>query len=150
MIDALKSLFRSRDSAPGRDIAPELAVAVRVVEAARADGSYSDEDRHAVGALLDEMFDIAPPDSADALRARAEEAQAGAPDLVRFTRVIKSGMEHGERLSLIEALWQVVLGDHHRDAHEDALLRHLAPLLGLDDRESVQARQRVLARAAGA
>lgn len=148
MIDALKSLLRPRPSAPDRDIAPDLAVAVLLVEAAKADGHYNDDDRHAVTALLDEMFDIAAPDSADALRARAEATQEQAPDLVRFTRVIKFGMEHDERLALIEALWQVVLVDHRRDPHEDALLRHLAPLLGLDDRESVQARQRVLARAA--
>lgn len=147
MIDALKSLFRPRPSASGRDIAPELAVAVLLVEAAKADGSYSADEREAVTALLSEMFDFSPPDSPDALRARAEEAQAVAPDLVRFTRVIKFGIDHSERLSLIEALWKVVLIDHHRDPHEDALLRHLAPLLGVDDRESVHARQRVLARA---
>lgn len=144
MIDALKSLFRPRPSAPDRDIAPDLAVAVLLVEAAKADGHYNDDDRHAVTALLDEMFDLTDP---AALRQRAEAAQAEAADLVRFTRVIKSAMDHDERIALIEALWQVVLVDHHRDPHEDALLRHLAPLIAVDDRDSAQARLRVLARA---
>jgi len=144
MIDVLRTLFRPRPAAPDRDIAPDLAVAVLLVEAARADGSYNDDDRHAVTALLAEMFDLDDP---DALRISAEAAQAEAPDLVRFTRVVKSAMEHDERVTLIEALWQVVLVDHHRDPHEDALLRHLAPLIAVDDRDSAEARQRVLARA---
>lgn len=148
MIDVLRTLFRPRPSAPDRDIAPDLAVAVLLVEAAKADGHYNDDDRHAVTALLDEMFDIEPPDTADALRTRAEAAQAGAPDLVRFTRVVKSAMEHDERITLMEALWQVVLVDHRRDPHEDALLRHLAPLIAVDDHDSGAARRRVLARAA--
>ena len=142
MIDVLKSLFRPAPAAP--EIAPELAVAVLLVEAARADGHYNDADRHAVDALLAEMFDLPAP---EALRQQAEAAQQGAADLVRFTRVVKTGLEHDQRIALIEALWRVVLVDHHRDPHEDALLRHLAPLLGLDDRDSAQARQRVQARA---
>lgn len=144
MIDVLRTLFRPRPSAPDRDIAPDLAVAVLLVEAAKADGSYNDDDRHAVTALLGEMFDLDDP---DALRTSAEAAQSEAPDLVRFTRVIKTAMEYDERITLIEALWQVVLVDHHRDPHEDALLRHLAPLIAVDDRDSAEARQRVLARA---
>lgn len=142
MIDVLKSLFRPSPVAP--EIAPELAVAVLLIEAARADGSYGEADRQAVDALLAEMFDLPAPES---LRQQAEVAQQGAADLVRFTRVVKTGLEHEQRIALIEALWQVVLVDHHRDPHEDALLRHLAPLLGVDDRDSAQARQRVQARA---
>jgi uncharacterized tellurite resistance protein B-like protein len=140
MIDALKSLFRPSPTTP--EIAPELAVAVLLVEAARADGTYGADDRHAVDALLAEMFDLPAPET---LRQKAEATQQGAADLVRFTRVVKHGMELEQRIALIEALWRVVLVDHRRDPHEDALLRHLAPLLGIDDRDSAQARQRVQA-----
>ncbi|KPQ08330.1 MAG: hypothetical protein HLUCCA12_00565 [Rhodobacteraceae bacterium HLUCCA12] len=143
MIDALKTLFAPRPAATDREIEPDLAVATLLVEAACADGTFDDDERHAVDALLSDMFDL--PDPAP-LRQRAEAAQAQAADLVRFTRVVKA-LSHDQRIALIEALWQVVLVDHHRDPHEDALLRHLAPLLGLDDRESAEARLRVMARA---
>jgi len=146
MIDALKSLFRPQSIAASRDIAPDLAVAVLLVEAARADGHYNADDRHAVDALLDEMFDLADP---AALRRQAEAVQEQAADLVRFTRVIKTALSEAERRALIEALWQVVLVDHHRDPHEDALLRHLVPLIAVDDRVSAEARLRVLARIPG-
>ena len=44
---------------------------------------------------------------------------------------------------MIEALWDVVLADGERDDGEDALLRMVAPMLGLTDQESAMARQRV-------
>jgi uncharacterized tellurite resistance protein B-like protein len=44
---------------------------------------------------------------------------------------------------LLEALWTVVLTDGERDPHEDALMRKLAPLIAVSDRESAEARRRV-------
>jgi uncharacterized tellurite resistance protein B-like protein len=40
------------------------------------------------------------------------------------------------------ALWSVALADGQRDAMEDRLMRMVATLLGLNDVESAQARQR--------
>ena len=45
-------------------------------------------------------------------------------------------------LAKLRALWQVVLADGARDAEEDALMRLLASLLGVNDRDSALARQR--------
>ena len=39
------------------------------------------------------------------------------------------------------ALWQVVLADGERDHEEDALMRLLASLLGVNDRDSAIARK---------
>jgi uncharacterized tellurite resistance protein B-like protein len=44
-------------------------------------------------------------------------------------------------------LWSVALADGERDAHEDALLRRLAPLLALSDRDRAEARQAAESRA---
>ncbi len=143
MIDALKALFRPE--APRTDVSPDLAVAALLVDAARADGVYAPEERRAVAALLAAMFGLDPA-AAEALRSRGEVAQAEAPDLVRFTRVVKFGLDEEARLQLIEALWSVVLTDHRRDPHEDALLRHLAPLIAVSDHDSAAARRRVIAR----
>jgi uncharacterized tellurite resistance protein B-like protein len=146
MIDVLKSLFRPQAEARS-ELPPDVAVAALLVEAGRADGSYGDAERHAVAHLLEDMLEIAPADAAR-LRDRGEAAQAEAADLVRFTRVVKFAMDEAEREALIEALWRLVLIDHHRDPHEDALLRRLPPLLGISDHASAAARRRVL-RGAG-
>jgi uncharacterized tellurite resistance protein B-like protein len=143
MIDALKALFRPAAPAPRDAIALDLAIAALLAEAARADGTVTEADRQAIEGLLAGMLDLTAPAAAD-LRTRGEQAQQGAADLVRFTRVIKTALDEDARVALVEALWRVVLVDHHRDPHEDALLRRLAPLLAVSDHDSAAARRRVL------
>jgi len=86
------------------------------------------------------------PEEAARLRSEAERLEAEAPDTVRFTRAIKEAVPHEERLAVVEALWEVVLADGTRDNAENNLLRLLANLLGINDRDSAIARQRVQAR----
>jgi len=139
----LKSLFRG--AAPSRTELPlDVCVAALLIEAARADGVYDADERAAVLRLLQDMFDLSPPE-AEALHTRSDAEQETAADSVRFTRVIKMAMEEDQRVQVMQALWHVVLVDHQRDPHENAFLRHLAPLLGVDDRHSVAARQRAMA-----
>ena len=54
-------------------------------------------------------------------------------------------MPYVDRVSVIEALWQIALSDGERYAEEDALLRLVANLLGVSDVESAAARKRVSA-----
>jgi uncharacterized tellurite resistance protein B-like protein len=73
----------------------------------------------------------------------AESLESEAPDTVRFTRAIKDAVPYEERIAVIEALWQVALADGERESHEDSLLRLVSNFLGISDRDSALARQRV-------
>jgi uncharacterized tellurite resistance protein B-like protein len=133
------------DPAPDRSHPSDVAVAALLVEAARADGDYVDAERALIDRALAGLFDLGPWEAA-ALRARGEAAQGAAADLWRFTRAVKTGLPQAERLAVLEALWAVALSDGARDPHEDALIRQLAPLLALTDRDSAEARRRVAGR----
>ena len=71
--------------------------------------------------------------------------EAEAPDTVRFTRAIKDAVPYEDRLSVIKAMWEVVLADGERAKEEDALLRMVTSFLGISDRDSNLARQGVSA-----
>jgi hypothetical protein len=77
------------------------------------------------------------------LRGEAERLEEEAPDTVRFTRAIKDAVPYDDRVKVIESLWDIVLADGERDHEEDAILRLVAPMLGVNDRDSNLARQRV-------
>ena len=77
------------------------------------------------------------------MRQDAETLESEAPDTIRFTRAIKDAVAYEDRLAVIESLWQVVLADGAREDEEDALLRLVSSLLGINDRDSALARQRV-------
>lgn len=121
------------------------ALAALLVEAARSDGHYDEEERARIDRVLASRFAVTDAE-AGRLRAEGELAQAEAVDLVRFTRAVKDHVPHGERVGIIEALWEVVYADGSRDMHESALIRQLCGLLHVSDREVGLARQRVAER----
>lgn len=119
-----------------------LALAALLVRLARADGSYARIEIDRIDKILKNKYDLGPFEVAQ-LRAEAESLEAEAPDTVRFTRAIKSAVPLEERVGVLEAMWEVVLADGGRDYEEDALMRLIAPMLGINDRDSALARQRV-------
>jgi uncharacterized tellurite resistance protein B-like protein len=133
------------DPVPLDDGDARLALGALLVRVARTDGDYSDDESRRIERLLGARYALSPFE-ATRLRRDAEALEAEAPDTVRFTRAIKDAVPYEERMGVIEALWDVVLADGVRDDHEDALLRLVAPMLGVNDRDSNLARQRVEAR----
>ncbi|WP_299354584.1 TerB family tellurite resistance protein [uncultured Shimia sp.] len=121
-----------------------LALTALLVRIARADEHYSGEEMDQIDKVLARRYALSPFEAA-ALRREGEAVEADAPDTVRFTRAIKDAVPHDERTRVIEALWRVVLADGVRDAEEDAVVRLAANLLGINDRDSALARQRVSA-----
>lgn len=124
-----------------------LALAALLVRVARADGDYADDEVARIDRILVARHGLSPFEAAR-LRSDAEGLEAEAPDTVRFTRALKDAVAYEDRTGLIEALWEVVLADGERDHEEDALLRMVAPMLGVNDRDSNLARQRVEQRLA--
>ncbi len=122
-----------------------LALAALLVRVARADGDYDPREVDRIDRILASRYNLSPFE-APKLRATAETLEAEAPDTVRFSRAIKEAVPYDERAAVIEALWSVVLADGVMDEDETALLRLLANLLGISDRDSALARQRMEAR----
>lgn len=122
-----------------------LALVALLVRIARSDGQYDPEEKARIDTISTQRFGLSPFE-ATALRGEAEELEKIAPDTVRFTRAIKDAVVFDERVGVVEALWQVVLADGERDQAENALMRMVAPMLGVSDVESAQARQRAQAK----
>ncbi|EAP89931.1 MAG: hypothetical protein CMH91_00760 [Oceanicaulis sp.] len=138
MFETLKRLFTGAETAEERSLSPELSTAVLLVEAALSDGIYAEVEEAEIITVLCAGFDLDAARAAELLD-EAETLAEAAVDHHRFTHVVKQ-LPREQRLSILEDLWRVVLADGERDAHEDALIRRLAPLLGLSDRDRAEAR----------
>lgn len=134
------------DPTPLDDLDARLALTALLVRVARSDGDYATGEIRRIDRILCARYGIDPGAARD-LRTRAEVLEDEAPDTVRFTRAIKDTVPYDDRLSVIEALWQVALADGARDAHEDSILRLVSTLLGISDRDSALARQRMSGQA---
>ena len=129
-----------------QDADARLALTALLVRIAKSDDDYADVEIELIEALIAARYQLSAAEVAD-LRSQAESLEREAPDTVRFTRAIKDAVPYVDREGVIEALWQVVLADGVRDAEENALLRLVADLLGVNDRDSNLARRRVSGRA---
>ena len=143
--DLLKRLTEP-EPAPLPDPDARLALTALLVRIAKSDGEYASEEVARIDRINVKRYGLGPFEATE-LRRRAEEFEGEAPDTVRFTRAIKDAVAYEDREAVIEALWDVVLADGVRDQEEDALVRLVSNLLGVNDRDSALARQRVEARA---
>ncbi|MEP2717301.1 TerB family tellurite resistance protein [Pseudophaeobacter sp.] len=127
---------------PLTDDGARLALTALLVRIARSDHNYSEVEKDRIDRIIRSRFnqDIG---GAIILREQAEAMEAEAPDTVRFTRAIKEAVAYDDRIGVVEALWQVVMADGHRDDGEDALMRLSSNLLGVSDVDSAKARRRV-------
>ena len=134
------NLFSRKPSNETSEITARQAMAAVMVRIAKSDDDYAVAECERIDAVLSVLYDLTA-DQATSLRLQAEALEADAPDTVRFTRAIKEAVPYDDRFVMVRALWQVVLADGERDHEEDALMRLLASLLGVNDRDSAIARQ---------
>ncbi|WP_300516282.1 TerB family tellurite resistance protein [Aliiroseovarius sp.] len=118
-----------------------LALTALLVRLARSDGDYARVEVAQIERIITDRYGL-EGDAANELRRDAELFEENAPDTVRFTRAIKDAVPHEARAAVVEAAWAVVLADGTRADEEDALMRMVANLLGINDRDSALARQR--------
>ncbi len=146
MLNFLERVLRGGPSGPpGRRERHQLAAAALLVEAARVDGHFGDDERQAVERLLSQHLGL------DAARVRelmqeALDAAEAATDWQGFTRVLNESYEQDERLELVEMLWEVIERDGKVDMLEASLMRRVPALMYIGDRDNAAARRRVRAK----
>ncbi len=122
-----------------------LATAALLVEAASLDGNFDDAERKSITSLLAGHFGLAV-EEVEELIEEAKNMVEESTQLYSITRVIKDRFDHEGRLRIIEMLWEVVYADGRLDDFESNMMRRVAGLIYISDRESGEMRKRVLQR----
>jgi len=143
MIDRLLSLLQgARGSAPVNE-EPHLSVAVLLVEAGLMHGEFSAEERAMTAQLLSRRFALSA-EEADELITRAEARARTTAQYFPFTNSLNTNMSIDDKVEVIEMLWRIAYADGNLDAFEDQLIRQVAGLMHVPDRDRMNARKRVL------
>lgn len=148
MIDRILKLLTGEETlaAAASTDSLHVAVAALLVEAARMDDRFADPERQMIERLLTERFELSEDDARQLLN-NAEAKVARSTQLFPFTSLAVKRLDEDERVRVIEMLWQVAYADGVLDPQEDMLVRRVAGLIHVPDRERGEARQRALARA---
>jgi uncharacterized tellurite resistance protein B-like protein len=140
MIDLMKSLFGTAadETTSAESSSHDVAVAlcVLLLEAAYADGDCSADERQQMEKILAETYQI------DHARIKTLMAEAAAQrresiDLFSFTRALNQQLAKEEKLTIMQAVWRVILTDGRLEAHEDQLAHKLGNLLRLTHKELI-------------
>jgi len=146
MIDRLKSfLLGSPEETPREFGDLQVAVVALLIRAATSDARFGEEERDTIRRIAADSFGLAPEAVASLVK-EAEGEESETLDLHRWAQAIKRAYSEEERVGVIEKMWEVVYADGVLDDYEANLLRRVAGLIYVPDRESGQARQRVIAR----
>ena len=149
MTNRIKSFFSSlkNDTAPAPETFSdkEIASAALLVEAAHMDGNLDDRETKVINNLLVSHFHLSEEEAKE-LFERAHSAQEDATHLMRFTRTVKDNYSEEMRITFIEMMWEVAFADGIIHDFEENLIRRVAGLIYVSDRDRGEAKKRVHAR----
>jgi uncharacterized tellurite resistance protein B-like protein len=145
MIDRLLDFLSGREAPAVAEKTDDLshAVAALLIEAARMDDSFDAAERATIERLLAQRFDLEPL-AVKSLVEATERIVERSTQYYSFTRRINDRLTEEERVQIIEMMWKVAYSDGVLDPHEDMLLRRIAGLIHVADRDRGLARQRAL------
>lgn len=136
-LESIRKLFGptpgSSDAGPGAspDVDPvHLAACALLLQVAHSDGEFSSDEKALLESAIERHFDL-PPEGGRRLLELAEAERREAIDQYRFTSVVKTGYDLGQKMVLAEVMWGLVLADGKIAEHEYYLTRKIANLLDL-------------------
>mgnify|MGYP005845624651 CR=1 FL=1 len=149
MLDRIVALLNRRKDVPGTDTDPfsvkQVAAAALMVEGARLDRDFGDEERKAMERIVHERFGLKADDAA-ALVDIAEERQKANYSNWQVTQAVKDNFSQDEQADIVSMMWEVAYADgtlHRFEVHQ---IRTVAGQLGLSDAELEKARTDAKAR----
>ena len=147
MLDGLLHILLGHEDAhrTGERNNPAFALAVLLIEVARSDDGVEDSAQGVIQRALALRFGLERSEVIRLIKA-AEERATEATDLFHFTRVVVENFTEEERIGVIEMLWEVVYSNGVLTGDEDALIRRVAGLIYVSDRDRGEARRRVMQR----
>jgi uncharacterized tellurite resistance protein B-like protein len=147
MIERLKILFSARPEAVARAAGAgddvSRAIAALMFMAAMMDDRVEAEERQAIAESIRFRFGLTEEATA-ALLAEAEAIAHDSTHFQRFTADIKNAYDDHGRREVMEMLWRVICADGEVHDREANLMRRIAGLLYVTDKDSGLARQRAL------
>lgn len=117
----------------------QLVSAALLVEAARADHAFSDEEKAKLATLLRATYGLSDEEARD-LAARGQDRSGKAVSLTELTQVVNRHCDQAARKQLLMHMWKVALADGRVDKYEEYVIRQVAGLLYVPHEDYIHAR----------
>ncbi|MDH3267234.1 MAG: TerB family tellurite resistance protein [Ignavibacteria bacterium] len=117
----------------------QVATAALLIEIAKADGDFSDDERNRIIELMKNDFDL-DDECINELLELSEQKVKDSISVYEFSSVINESFTQQEKLDLIKNLWRIIYEDGKLDSHEDRLIKIIGSTLNLEHRDVIGAK----------
>ncbi len=152
MFKNLKDLFAPPDQQPETiDNAERVKIAtcVLMLEVARIDEEFSDDERDRILTTLRERYALSDADAEELMQV-STESRGQSVDVWSFTHQINKLCKEAEKITIVEEVWRVVVADGGIHGHESHFMRQLGGLLNLARHQIIDAKVKILEEARAA
>lgn len=116
----------------------QVATAALLVEIAKADGDFSDDERKRIIDLMKNDFDL-DDECVNELLALSEQKVKDSVSIYEFSSVINESFTQQEKFELMKNLWRIIYEDGKLDSHEDRLIKIIGSTLNLEHKNVIDA-----------
>ncbi len=117
----------------------QVATAALLIEIAKADGDFSDEERNRIIELMKNDFDL-DDDCIVELLELSEQKVKDSISVYEFSSVINESFTQKEKIELMKNLWRIIYEDGKLNSHEDRLIKIIGSTLNLEHKDVIDAK----------
>ncbi len=123
----------------------ELAVVALLIEIAQSDRHLEPEELATIERIVRERFGLDATNAVRLIEAARRELDAALEDWI-FANAVREGFDAGERVAIVELLWEVVYADGKLARLERSRMRRVCDELDIGETEREAARVQAFAR----
>jgi uncharacterized tellurite resistance protein B-like protein len=117
----------------------QVATAALLIEIAKADGDFSDEERERIIDLMKKDFELDDELVSDLLDL-SEQRVKDSISVYEFASIINESFTRQEKIELLKNLWRIIYVDGKLDSHEDQLIKIIGSTLNLEHKDVIGAK----------
>jgi uncharacterized tellurite resistance protein B-like protein len=128
VISAISTPAPADSDGEDREAALRLATAVLMIDVARADYSFDENEFEQILELVKEHFALSSEDTANLIVA-AKETSDEAVSAYEFTKLLHDNLDEREKARIVSLLWQIAYADGELDKYENSFVLKIGDLL---------------------
>ena len=114
----------------------QVATAALLIEVAKADGDFTEDERKRIIDLMKKDFDL-DDECVDELMELSEQKVKDSISVYEFTSVINETFSQAEKIELLKNLWRIIYEDGKLDSHEDRLIKIIGSTMNVEHKDVI-------------
>jgi uncharacterized tellurite resistance protein B-like protein len=117
----------------------QIATAALLIEIAKADGNFSDDERKRIIDFMKNDYNL-DDECVNDLIELSEHRVEESISIYEFSSILNETFSRSEKLELMKNLWRIIYEDGKLDSHEDQLIKIIGSTLNLEHKDIIGAK----------